>query len=77
MALSLAGKTLGGFMSDEQVQEIAAKIDWKVMTKKLLLEGMIPAAKYAVSFTENKIDDTSVEVIDKLAKFLLLDEEIK
>jgi hypothetical protein len=64
-------------MTTEQTAEIVAKIDWKEMTKKLLFEGMVPAAKYAVTFTPNKIDDTTVEVIDKLGQFLLGEEAPK
>ena len=73
-------------MNDQQAVEVLAEavapenkldIDYKEVTRLLLFAGMVPAAKYIVSKTPNKIDDTTVEVIDKLGKFLLGEEEVK
>jgi Holliday junction resolvase len=73
-------------MSEEQAVEVLAEavapenkldIDYKEVTRLLLFAGMVPAAKYIVAKTPNKIDDTTVEVIDKLGKFLLGGTEIK
>ena len=55
-------------MSEETAKP---EIDWKEFSRLLLFEGVVPAAKYAVTFTENAIDDTSVAVIEKVGEFLL------
>jgi hypothetical protein len=73
-------------MSEAQATEVLVNavapenkldIDYKEVTRLLLFAGMIPAAKYIVEKTPNKIDDTTVAVIDKLGQFLLNGSEIK
>lgn len=54
---------------------VKPEIDWKEFSKKLLFEGVVPAAKYAVTFTETAIDDTSVAIIEKVGEFLLQPEK--
>ncbi len=73
-------------MSEEKAVEVLADavnaenkldIDYKEVTRLLLFAGMIPAAKYIVEKTPNKVDDTAVAVVDKLGEFLLNGKEIK
>lgn len=58
--------------NEAPVETVEVKeIDWKEFSRKLLFEGIIPASEYAVSFTVNEIDDTTVEIAKKLGEFLL------
>ena len=62
-------------MSEEQAKEITEKIDWKKFSYLLMYKGVVDAAAYAVSFTENEIDDTAVNIVDKVGEFLLKEYE--
>lgn len=50
------------------------EINWKEFSKKLLFEGMIPAAKMITDATENTVDDTVINVFDQIGKYLLEDK---
>jgi len=50
---------------------VKAEIDWKEFSRKLLFEGVIPAADYAADFTETSVDDIAVTAVDKLGHLFL------
>ena len=60
------------------MSEIEKKVldgmDWKEFSRKLLFEGTVPAVKMITDLTKNKVDDSVINVLDLVGRYLT-DEE--
>ena len=59
-------------MKDAETAEAqGAKIDYKVVVKKMCYEGIVPAMQYITELTPNKVDDVIVDAADAVGQAIL------